>query len=182
MTKDITNVAILGAGLVGSAWAAFFTSKGLRVKLYDCDPATSENGRKTAVGHLGFLKKHNIISNDEYDKAVSELKLADSIAEAVNDVGFVMESATERYEVKKQIFQEADEHTSCDCIIASSSSALLMTEIQEVMKYPNRSLIAHPFNPVHLIPLVELVGGKQTDPKITLATRDFIIRLHILLE
>ena len=108
MTKGITNVAILGAGLVGSAWAAFFTSKGLSVKLYDCDPATSENGRKTAISYLGFLREHNIISKDDYEKAVPELNLANSIAEAVNDVEFVIESATERYDVKKQIFQEAN--------------------------------------------------------------------------
>ena len=177
MTKDIASVAVLGAGLVGSAWAAFFTSKGLRVTLYDCDAAILENGRKTAIGYLGFLREHDMMSKHDYEKAVLNLSLADSIAEAVGDVEFVMEAVTERYEVKKQIFQEVDELTSSDCIIASSSSALLMTEIQEVMKHPQRSLIAHPFNPVHLIPLVELVAGEQTDRKVILQAKDFFEQL-----
>ena len=177
MAKDITNIAILGAGLIGAAWAAFFNSKGLSVKLYDDDRAALENGRETATDHLGFLRKHKIISKDGYERAVCELNLAHSIPEAVSNAELVMESATERYEVKKRIFQEADQHASCDCIIASSSSALLMSEIQKVMKYPGRSLIAHPFNPAHLVPLVELVAGKHTDQKVICRTKDFFERL-----
>jgi len=177
MSDEIKNIGVLGAGLVGAAWSAFFTSKGLDVALYDPDRSTLEDGRETAIQHLGFLKKHHIIAKDEYEKAVSKLIMSSTLADAVSEAQFVMESATERYEVKKQIFQEADENASRDCIIASSSSALLMTEIQKVMKFPERSLIAHPFNPVHLVPLVELVGGQQTNQVVISQTRDFFERL-----
>lgn len=177
MNRDIKNVGILGAGLVGAAWAAFFASKRFTTKLYDSDPATSQEGHKTAIGHLNFLKEHNIISEDCREQAVTKLVVTGSLADAVTDVEFVMESATERYEIKKQIFRETDEHSSPDCIIASSSSALLMTKIQKVMKHPERGLIAHPFNPAHLVPLVELVGGEQTDPEVISRTKDFFERL-----
>ena len=177
MNNEIGNIAVLGTGLVGASWAAFFASKGLNVSMHDNDRSALAHGHERAIQYLGFLKEHGVVARDDYGQAVSRLIECSTPGDAVNGAQFVMESATERYEVKKQIFQEADENTSSDCIIASSSSALLMTEIQKVMRFPGRSLIAHPFNPVHLVPLVELVGGRQTDQDSITQSRDFLERL-----
>ncbi len=89
------------------------------------------------------------------------------------DVEFVHESVFENYDVKKEVFAQMDGFAHPATIIASSSSGLLMTEIQKVMKYPQRSLIAHPFNPPHLIPLVELVSGRQTAPEVITTMSNF---------
>ncbi len=175
--REIKNIGLIGAGLVGAAWTAFYASKGFSVKLYDVDKAGAEKGYRKAMEDLKFLLEHELVTQDAYEKGCSSIEIVESIEEAVEAADFVHESASERYEIKKAIFAEIDGYTSGDVIIASSSSALLMTEIQKVMKHPERSLIAHPFNPVHLIPLVELVGGEQTDQKIISQTKDFFEQL-----
>jgi 3-hydroxybutyryl-CoA dehydrogenase len=95
----------------------------------------------------------------------------------VVDVQLVQESVAENYEIKQQVFKELDSYTQPDAILASSSSGLLMTPIQQVTNHPGRCLIAHPFNPPHLIPLVELVPGDKTDELTVLRMKDFYEKL-----
>ena len=173
MNKDINNIGLVGVGLVGSSWAAFYAAKGFAVKLYDANLSTCREEYESVVNHLGFLRDHEMLSWEEFEKAVRNLRTVDNLLDAVRQVEFVHESASERYEVKKEIFKQVDRHTSADVVVASSSSALLMTEIQKVMKHPERALIAHPFNPAHLIPLAELVAGRRTDPTIIAGMKDF---------
>jgi 3-hydroxyacyl-CoA dehydrogenase len=104
-----------------------------------------------------------MLSDDEHARAVRRLAIAESLAEAVDGVQFVQESVAERYDAKKDVFGQVDRLTGPAVILASSSSGLLISELQEGMERPERSLIAHPFNPPHLIPLVELVPGERTD-------------------
>lgn len=169
----IDNITVIGAGLVGSAWAAFYAGKGFTVKLYDIDKSVTEKGYQKALENLTFLLEHNLIPQEAYERANSSLDRVESIQEAVKATDFVHESASERYEIKKNLFAEIDGYTPEDVIIASSTSALLMTEIQKVMKHPERGVIAHPFNPAHLVPLVELVGGEQTSEAVIARLHDF---------
>lgn len=171
--QKIDHIGLVGVGLMGACWAAVFSSNGRQVKLYDHDPAACRAGREKAVEHLGFLKDHQMISGEQYEEALANLSVVDSLEEVVRGVEFVQESASDRYEVKKELFREIDRHAAADVIVASSSSGLLMTEIQQVMEHPERALIAHPFNPPHLIPLVELVPGEQTDPRVVERMKDF---------
>lgn len=173
MGREIQNIGLIGAGLVGSAWAAFYAGKGFAVKLYDIEKSVAEKGLFKAKENLKFLQANELISKDAYEKACSTLAIAESVYDTVKDADFVHESASERYEVKTALFAKVDGYTSEDVIIASSSSALLMTEIQKVMTHPQRGIIAHPFNPAHLIPLVELVGGQQTSEATVTAMYDF---------
>lgn len=173
MVKEIKKVAIIGAGLIGAEWAAFFAGKGYSVNLYDIDKEACERGCKRAKGYLDFMKKHDIITIMEFNNAQHNIRCFDSIEKAVESVDFVQEAAAERYDVKKAIFKEVDRCTSEDVIVSSSSSALLMTEIQKVMLKPQRSIVAHPFNPAHLVPLVELVGGAMTDKNTLSWAKDF---------
>ena len=96
-----------------------------------------------------------------------------SIDDLVNDAELVQESVVERYDVKKEVFGKLEEFASSGCIFVSSSSGLLVSEMQKGMKHPERLLIAHPFNPPHLIPLVELVPGKKTSPDLVRAMSEF---------
>ena len=173
MNTQINTIGVIGTGLVGAGWAAFYAGKGLAARLYDADQTARESGYQKSLEFLGFLNEHGVISTDDHDHARDALTLCDSISETVRDVQFVQESVSERYEIKKEVFRQVDRHTPADVILASSSSGLLISELQKVMAHPERSLIAHPFNPPHLIPLVELVPGKRTDETTLSRTKQF---------
>jgi len=169
----IRRIGIFGAGTIGSSWAAFYASRGIEVKLFDINPEVLDKGLAKTIQYLNDLLKFDLADKKIVEEAFKKIQTVNSIAALVEDVEFVHESVFENYDVKKEIFAQVDELASPSIIIASSSSGLLMTEIQKVMNYPQRALIAHPFNPPHLIPLVELVPGKQTDPEIIKTMYDF---------
>ena len=173
MDKKIEHIGVVGVGLVGSGWAAFYAGKGLDVKLYDADRSICRKGRDRAIGYLEFLRDRKVISAVAHDRAAESMAITDNLSDAVRDADLVQESVIERYDVKKEVFKDVDRLTRSETILASSSSGLLITELQKVMQHPQRSLIAHPFNPPHLIPLVELVPGRQTDKKTVNAVKRF---------
>ncbi len=174
MTKrSVQSVAVIGAGLIGAEWAAFFASKGLSVNLCDIDKPTCDRGHQKAVGYLESMRHSGTITTEQFSAARSRIRPVYNVQDAVKDVEFVQEAVSERYEVKEGVFREVDSHTSQDVPVASSSSALLMSEIQKVMQKPRRALIAHPFNPAHLMPLVELVPGNQTNQDVVADAKGF---------
>lgn len=162
MEIRVQSIGIIGTGVIGSSWAAFYASKGFKVKMYDIDPSLCRKGHRRSMDHIGTLRSTGLLSEKAAEKAISIITTADDLSEAVEDVQLVQESIAENYETKQQVFKIMDAETSPDVILASSSSGLLITEIQKVTRHPERCLIAHPFNPPHLIPLVELVPGERT--------------------
>ena len=160
------KIGIVGTGLIGTGWAAFYASKGFAVSLFDADVSARQAGRERTFTYLAFLREQNLLDAEGYDRAVARVAVTDDLSEAVADARLVQESVTERYDVKKSVFRQIDQAAQPDTILASSSSGLLISELQTVMEHPGRSLIAHPFNPPHLMPLVELVPGKQTAPTV----------------
>jgi len=159
----VESIAIIGTGVIGSSWAAFYAAKGIDVKMFDVDADLCHKGHRQAVDTIRLLEAQGIIAGDKVEDCISRIETAAGLEQAVENVQLVQESVTENYEVKKQVFKALDAHTAANVILASSSSGLLMTEIQQVTHHPGRCLIAHPFNPPHLIPLVELVPGDGTD-------------------
>jgi len=166
---EVESIAIIGTGVIGSSWAAFYAAKGFEVKMHDADAVQCRKGLRQAIDIVEQLQAQGILTGDGTTKSVARITIADGLAQAVEDVQLVQESVAENYAVKQQVFKALDAETGSDVILASSSSGLLMTEIQKVTRHPGRCLIAHPFNPPHLIPLVELVPGDATDAK-TIAT------------
>jgi len=162
---DIKRIGILGAGTIGSSWAAFFAGKGLHVRYYDSVPETMERAHAKIRAGLEFLRANDLADEEDCAEGDRHLEPADGIETLVQDADLIQESATEDYGVKNEVLAAADAHSPSTAIIASSSSGLLMTELQKVMARPERALIAHPFNPPHLVPLVELVPGEQTSPE-----------------
>ena len=159
----VESIAIIGTGVIGSSWAAFYAAKGIDVKMFDVDADLCHKGHRKAVDTIRLLEAQGIIAGDKVEDCISRIETAAGLEQAVENVQLVKESVAENYEVKKQVFKALDAHTAANVILASSSSGLLMTEIQQVTHHPGRCLIAHPFNPPHLIPLVELVPGDGTD-------------------
>ena len=166
MDTKAGKVGIVGTGLIGAGWAAFYASKGLAVSLFDAEASARQAGRERTLTYLAFLREHGLLAPEDHDRAVAGVGVTDDLSEAVEGARLVQESVTERYDVKKNVFRQIDRAAEPEAILASSSSGLLISELQTVMERPGRSLIAHPFNPPHLIPLVELVPGKQTAPKV----------------
>jgi 3-hydroxyacyl-CoA dehydrogenase len=159
MTRTIHRIAIVGTGVIGASWAALFLAKGLDVVATDPAAGAEERLREfvakawPALGQLGL----------SVGASQSRLTFNADVAEALKGVDFVQENGPERLEFKQNLYGQLDALLPPEVIIASSSSGLPMSEIQKgAAQHPERTVIGHPFNPPHLIPLVELVGGKLT--------------------
>jgi 3-hydroxyacyl-CoA dehydrogenase len=157
--KPIRRIAIIGTGVIGASWTALFLAKGLQVVATDIAPNAEAALRKfveTAWPALQRLGLSPVASQ-------SNLKFTAALAQAVADADLVQENGPERIDFKKKLYGQLDKLLPPDVIIASSSSGLTMSEIQlGAASHPERCVIAHPFNPPHLIPLVEIVGGSKT--------------------
>ena len=173
----IDSVGIVGTGTIGASWAAFYASKGMEVRLFDCVAAAQEQGLETARDHLQTLVRHGLLSREAGERAAQHLVSAETLEELCPKVAFVHEAATESYEVKQELFVRLDALTPPEVVLASSSSGLLVTRLQQHLRHPHRVLIAHPFNPPHLVPLIELVRGERTDDGVLHQVHAFFTRL-----
>jgi len=170
---QIESIAIVGTGVIGASWAAFYAARGFQVKMHDADAAQCRKGHQRAVEIIELLQAEGLLESDAVAASADRITTAAGLAQAVGGVQLVQENVAEDYDVKKQVYKAMDAETGSDVILASSSSGLLMTEIQKVTRHPGRCLVAHPFNPPHLIPLVELVPGEATDPETVAGMKRF---------
>ncbi|KVZ31952.1 3-hydroxyacyl-CoA dehydrogenase [Burkholderia multivorans] len=151
---DIQRIAIVGTGVIGASWAAFYLAKGFDVVATDPAPQADARLRESLAAFLG----------DDADAACARLTFDADLVRALDGVDFVQENGPERLDLKRALYRQMDDVLPAHVPIASSSSGLKMSDIQTACEqHPERCLIAHPFNPPHLIPLVELVGGEATD-------------------
>jgi 3-hydroxyacyl-CoA dehydrogenase len=158
-TKPIHRIAIIGTGVIGASWTALFLAKGLQVVATDVAPNAEAALRKFVETAWPALKRLGLSPGSSQ----SNLKFTAALAQAVDGVELVQENGPERIDFKQKLYGQLDELLPPDVIIASSSSGLKMSDIQLGAKsHPERCVIAHPFNPPHLIPLVEIVGGAKT--------------------
>jgi carnitine 3-dehydrogenase len=158
---EIQNIAIVGTGVIGASWAAYYLSRGFNVIATDPGPSAEANLRKYVDEAWTTLSKNGISTGASRDR----LTFAPNMAQALAKADFVQENAPERPDFKAKLFAEMDDATPPDSILASSSSTLTMDVIQSQAKRPERCVIGHPFNPPHIIPLVEIVGGAKTSPQ-----------------
>jgi 3-hydroxyacyl-CoA dehydrogenase len=175
--SEILRVACVGAGLIGQGWATVFASRGLTVVLQDLTEAVLDEALSRIAANLRFLETHRLLEKCSAERATALIDTTTRIEEAVARVDYVQESVPERYEIKKQVFKIIDKVTPPGTILASSSSGLLMSEIQKATSRPERCVMAHPMLPVHLVPAVEVVGGKRTSPDATLAVCEFMKKM-----
>jgi len=161
LDKPVKRIAIVGTGLIGASWSALYLAKGFDVIATDPAPNAEANLRHyidaawDAVTALGLSPK---ASRDR-------LSFTLDMKEAVSGADLIQENGPERPDFKIKLFADMDAAAPVDSLIASSSSGLTMDVMQSNCKHPERCVIGHPFNPPHLIPLVEVVGGAKTSPE-----------------
>lgn len=156
--KENKVITIVGTGVIGAGWAARFLAKGYTVKAYDPNSVSREQLKINVRTAFKSLKKIGLNRN----ASLRNLKVYSKLPSALKDTTFVQENAPENEKIKKNILKQIDNLVDKKVIIASSSSGLLPSKIQSACKFPERVLIGHPFNPVYLLPLVEIVAGKKT--------------------
>jgi carnitine 3-dehydrogenase len=155
-------LAVIGAGLTGASWAALFASCGRKVRLFDNQAPALDDGLARARKHMHFLANHQLAEPEKVEVGLHELKACSEMAEAVEGVVFVQEAVYEDYAVKRTVFECIDKYAPRHALIATSSSGLSITRIQSTLRFADRCLAGHPYNPPHLIPLVEIAPGNKT--------------------
>jgi 3-hydroxyacyl-CoA dehydrogenase/sugar lactone lactonase YvrE len=159
--KPIHRIAIVGTGVIGASWAAQYLARGFDVIATDPAPNAEASLRQYVDEAWPALTSMGLSPGASRDR----LSFTANMKEALSQADFVQENGPERPEFKIKLFADMDDATPPDSIIASSSSSLTMSVIQSKAKRPERCLIGHPFNPPHIIPLVEVVGGTKTSPE-----------------
>lgn len=167
------KIAVVGTGVIGASWAAYFLAQGFTVAA--SDPAEGAEGRlrEWVDGFWPALETLGLAEGASRDNLSFSSDVADAVAGAV----FIQENGPERLEIKRVILAGIEAAAPADAIIATSSSGLLISEAQAGAKHPERIVLGHPFNPPHLIPLVEVLGGTETSEENVQKALDFYTRV-----
>ncbi|MDL2219631.1 3-hydroxyacyl-CoA dehydrogenase family protein [Ruminococcaceae bacterium OttesenSCG-928-O06] len=169
----IKNTTCYGAGLIGTGWATNFLQKGLKVVMYDISDDLFAQAEERIRHNLDFLAEEGIYTKAEVDGFMANYSATSDPAAALKDADFIQENGPENLELKQQIIETIETYAKPDAVIASSTSGLNISDIAAKAKHPERIVGGHPYNPVFLIPLVELTAGPKTDPAVLDAAVEF---------
>jgi carnitine 3-dehydrogenase len=159
--KPIRRIAIVGTGVIGASWAAQYLAHGFDVVATDPAPNAEANLQKYVDDAWKYVTAIGLAPSASRDRLV----FTPDMQEALSEADFVQENAPERPDFKIKLFVDMDNIVPPDSLIASSSSGITMSVMQSECKHPERCVVGHPFNPPHIIPLVEVVGGTKTSPE-----------------
>ena len=168
--KDIRNVAVVGAGLMGHSIAQEFAVAGCQVALNDVSEERLGHARERIRQNLEMLGR-----SQEVDEVESRMTFTGDLRMAVEDADLVVEAITEDLEIKRALFAELEGICREDAILASNTSTFMPSQLAEATKNPGRVLVTHYFNPPHVVPLVEVVGGRDTSPETIETVRDLLL-------
>lgn len=157
----VKRAAVLGAGTIGASWTAWFLSRGIAVDVWDPRPEAEAYVRRYVADAWPAMARLGMVPGASPDAWRFHASPEDAVAGAE----FVQENAPERLAVKRELYARLDGALPAETILASSTSGLIMSEMQAGLKNAARFAVGHPFNPPHLIPLVEVVGGRDTAPE-----------------
>ncbi|MEA3179131.1 MAG: carnitine 3-dehydrogenase [Gammaproteobacteria bacterium] len=160
LDKPIRRIAIVGTGVIGASWAAQYLARGFDVVATDPAPNAEANLRKYIDDAWVVLNSIGLSPGASRDR----LEFTPDMKKALANADFVQENGPERVDFKIKLYADMDALTPLDSLIASSSSTLTMSVVQSKCQHPERCVIGHPFNPPHVMPLVEVVGGAKTSP------------------
>jgi carnitine 3-dehydrogenase len=161
MDSTVKRVAVVATGVIGASWAAYFLARGLDVDATDPSPGAEERLREAVATHWPTLERQGLVPGASLARLAFHARLEDAVATA----DFVQESGPERADFKAELFRQIDAAAPAHAILASSSSGLSVTDMQQSCARPERVVLGHPFNPPHMIPLVEVGGGQRTAPE-----------------
>lgn len=163
--EDIKKVASIGGGVIGSSWTTLFALRGLQVVQYDINEACIEKCKENIDRNLASLAEFGAVKAEDLAAIKEHILYTTSIAQAVKDAQFIQENGPERLPLKQGILAEIEAAAPADAIYASSSSGLLISDVTANAVHPQRCVGGHPYNPPHLIPLVEISYCEATDPE-----------------
>ncbi len=169
--EDIKTIAMYGAGTIGGGFAAYFALKGLNVNVYVRSESSIERAKPKVQEAIDTYVKYGLVDSSE--TVWAKIKFTTDAAEAFTGVYFVQENGAENLEQKHQMVATMEQYLPEDAIIASSSSGTPVTKIAAEAKHPERIIVAHPFNPAYLLPLIEICGGEKTSPEVIELARAF---------
>jgi ketoreductase RED1 len=159
---DYRRASVIGAGVIGASWTALFLARGLTVTVTDPRPAAEKQVHDVVYDTLPVLRALGLPVTD----LTRNLRFETDLDKAVADADAVQENGPEQLDFKQRIFARIEQATRPDTLLLSSTSGIRATRIAEAMQQPGRLVVGHPFNPPHLIPLVEVVPGERTDPAV----------------
>lgn len=162
--KDIKKVVCYGAGTIGGGFAAFFSLKGLEVSVYVRSEESAQRARRAIQTPIDTFVMHGFVENS--DQIWAKISITSDPFEAFSGCQFIQENGEENYEAKQQMLAVVDKYAPADAIFATSSSGLLVSEMARYSKHPERCIGAHPFNPAHVIPLIEMTKGEKTSQEV----------------
>lgn len=175
--SDIKKVACYAAGTIGSSFAAYFALKGLPCAIYiQPDPERPdrlERGQSATMKIIDSMAGFGIIKPEEAPAVKARITVTSDPEQAFADCQFIQENGPENYDCKRDALKLISEYAPPDAIVATSTSGLLITEMAKLSKYPDRCIGAHPFNPPHLIPLIEITKGEMTSQETIDAAAQF---------
>ncbi|MEX0959035.1 MAG: 3-hydroxyacyl-CoA dehydrogenase [Burkholderiales bacterium] len=163
------RIAVIGSGLIGRAWAMVFARAGHPVRLYDNAPGAAEKALTLIEEGLRELKLAGLIAEDPA-VAAKRVTAAATLADAVRDADYVQENTSELLDVKREVYREMDEAAPASCILASSTSTIQTSRFSEGLKGRHRCIVAHPVNPPHVVPIVEISPAPWTAPEVVQKT------------
>lgn len=163
------KITVIGSGLIGRAWAMVFARAGHPVKLYDNAPGAAEKALALIEEGLRELKQAGLITEDPA-AAAKRVAAAATLADAVGDADYVQENTSERLDVKREVYRQMDEASPASCILASSTSTIQTSRFSEGLKGKQRCIVAHPVNPPHVVPIVEISPAPWTSPEVVQRT------------
>lgn len=160
---SIQNITIYGAGLIGSGWATHFLCSGITsIALYDLSQDALNTARRRVEDSLHFLAEEKVITHEQAQKLPTLIHCTTDRKEALAQADLIVENCPENLELKQSVMQDIESSCPVTALIASSTSGISATQIAAKMQHPERMLGAHPYHPVYLLPLVELVRGEKT--------------------
>lgn len=167
-------VAVVGTGVIGRSWIRVFAGAGCRTRIYDHDPAQVERAFAWLDEELDLDAKDGVLRPREAAATRARVSSHGALADALEGAGYVQESGPERLDVKRSVYRDLDRLATGDAILASSTSTMDMTEIAAGLSGARRCIVAHPTNPPHVVPAVEVLPGRDTDPAVVERTVRFL--------
>lgn len=173
----ITTVAVVGTGVIGRSWIQVFARAGCRVRAFDRDPDQLARAMAWLKADLKAQRSRGVLKKKEARAQWERVEAVESLVEAVDGAGWIQESGPEHVPSKQALYAELDAAAAPKAIIGSSTSTIDMTVIAEGLRGARRCIVAHPVNPPHIVPAVEILGGRKTDPRVVRRAIKFMVAL-----
>ena len=173
----IQNIAVIGLGTIGHSVAQFFATGGCTVKCFDPQKEAREPATSRVHSNLKHMAAAGIVAPDQIDEIIDRLTICESLAQALEEAEFVSEAVVEDLTIKQELFVNLETFVTPETILASNTSTHPMSQISERMQYRQRALVTHPFNPPHLLPVIEIVPTAETSESVIDSTMELLKRM-----